>query len=280
MAADDFAHNEKSVTLSAATTVKIEHIATDGATTLLKDYFPLMAGEVLDATFMSKRALTGFLSEQIQASGDRGVLFSLHLKATMMKVSDPIIFGHGVSVFLKDVFAAHSSEFESLGVDPNNGIADLLAKIEDLPEEQRSAINDDIEAAYANGPGIAMVNSEKGITNLHVSSDVIIDASMPPMIRDSGGMWNADGDLQDVNAVIPDSSYAGIYDAVVRDVQQHGQLDPTANALGILIPIVRTDIDARGTAGGMTAGIQDDKTGLGDVTLIPLSLFWNFDCRR
>ncbi len=227
MSAGDFQSNETAVTLPAATTAKIEHVSADGTVTVLKQSLPLEAGEVFDATFMSKRALIAFLREQVQDAKDRGVLFSLHLKATMMKVSDPIIFGHCVLVFFENVFAEHRGVLDELGVDANNGFGDVVAKIAELPEEERAAIEADIRAAYADGPGIAMVNSDMGITNLHVPSDVIIDASMPPMIRDSGGMWNAQGELQDCKAVIPDSSYAGIYDAVVRDCQQHGQLDPS-----------------------------------------------------
>jgi len=163
----------------------------------------------------------------VQDAKNRGVLFSLHMKATMMKVSDPIIFGHCVRVFFANVFVKHGAVLDELGVDVNNGFGDVLAKIAELPEQERAAIEADIQVAYEDGPGIAMVNSDLGITNLHVPSDIIIDASMPPMIRDSGGMWNAEGDLQDCKAVIPDSSYAGIYDAIVRDCQQHGQLDPS-----------------------------------------------------
>ncbi|MCH7532387.1 MAG: NADP-dependent isocitrate dehydrogenase [Gemmatimonadetes bacterium] len=227
MSAGDFRSNETAITLLAATTARIEHVSTDGTVTVLKESLPLEAGEVLDATFMSKRALIAFLREQVQDAKDRGVLFSLHMKATMMKVSDPIIFGHCVRVFFENVFAKHGAVLDELGVDVNNGFGDVVAKIAELPEEERSAIEADIEAAYEDGPDIAMVNSDLGITNLHVPSDIIIDASMPPMIRDSGGMWNAQGELQDCKAVIPDSSYAGIYDAVVRDCQQHGQLDPS-----------------------------------------------------
>ena len=227
MATGDFRHNEKSITIGEATTGKIEHVATDGTKTVLVKALPLMAGEVLDATFMSKRALISFFHEQVKDARERDVLFSLHLKATMMKISDPIIFGHCVRVFFEEVFTNHAATLKKLGVDPNNGLGDLVAKIAGLPDDQRSAIKADIEAVYENGPGIAMVNSERGITNLHVPSDVIVDASMPPMIRDSGCMWNADGKLQDCKAVIPDSSYAGIYDVVVRDCQQHGQFDPT-----------------------------------------------------
>jgi len=227
MAANDFQHNEKSVTIPAATTVNIEHVASDGTVTVLKESLPLLADEVLDATFMSKSALVDFFREQVKDAKDKDVLFSLHLKATMMKVSDPIIFGHGVEAFYQKAFTNHAATLESLGVDANNGLGDLLSKIADLPEDQRKAIEADIQAAYDEGPGIAMVDSDRGITNLHVPSDVIVDASIPPMIRDSGGMWNAAGELQDTKAIIPDSSYAGIYDAIIKDVQKHGQLDPT-----------------------------------------------------
>ena len=226
MEAGDFRANEKAVTLSEATTAKIEHVAADGTVTVLKDSLPLQVDEVLDSTFMSKRALVEFLREQVKDAKDKGVLFSLHLKATMMKVSDPIMFGHCVRVFFEDVFTKHAALFAELGVDANNGFGDVLAKIAELPEEQRAAIEADIQAVYENGPAIAMVDSDRGITNLHVPSDIIIDASMPPMIRDSGGMWNAEGKLQDCKAVIPDSSYAGIYDAIVKDCQAHGQFDP------------------------------------------------------
>ncbi|MDP6822893.1 MAG: NADP-dependent isocitrate dehydrogenase [Dehalococcoidia bacterium] len=227
MDADDFRHNEKAVTVAAGTSVTIEHVGTDGAVTTLKEAFPLLPGEVVDATFMSKRALVEFLQAQVRDAKKRDVLFSLHLKATMMKVSDPIIFGHCVWAYFEAVFKKYADTFASLGVDPDNGVGDLLAKISDLPDAERSAIESDIQAAYDEGPGIAMVNSGRGITNLHVPSDVIIDASIPPMIRDSGQMWNADGDLQDTKAVIPDSSYAGIYDAVIRDCQEHGQFNPS-----------------------------------------------------
>jgi isocitrate dehydrogenase len=227
MTAGDFRGNEKAVTLESATEARIEHVSEDGTVTAFKESLPLMAGEVLDGTFMSKKALVEFLREQVKDAKDKGVLFSLHMKATMMKVSDPIVFGHCVRVFFEDVFAKHADLFADLGVDANNGFGDVIAKIADLPEEQRSAIEADIQAAIDDGAGIAMVDSDRGITNLHVPSDIIIDASMPPMIRDSGRMWNADGELQDCKAVIPDSSYAVIYDAMVRDVQAHGQFDRT-----------------------------------------------------
>ena len=223
----DFRSNEKSVTLPAATTARIEHVAADGTVTVLKDALPLQAGEVLDATVMSKDALVDFLREQVRDAREKGVLFSLHMKATMMKVSDPIIFGHCVRVFFADVFAKHGALFDELGVNVNNGFGDVVAKISGLPADRRAAIEADIQAVYENGPAVAMVDSNRGITNLHVPSDIIIDASMPPMIRDSGRLWNAAGELQDCKAVIPDSSYAGIYDAVVRDCQAHGQFDPS-----------------------------------------------------
>ncbi len=227
MSAGDFRHNEKSVTVGEAMTASIEHVAADGTKTVYTESLPLIASEVLDGTFMSKRALVNFAREQVEDARDRDVLFSLHLKATMMKVSDPIIFGHCTRVFFESVFTKHEGTLSRLGVDPNNGLGDLIAKIAALPDSERAAIEADIDAVYKDGPAIAMVNSALGITNLHVPSDVIIDASMPPMIRDSGGMWNAAGDLQDCKAVIPDSSYAGIYDAVVKDCQQHGQFDPS-----------------------------------------------------
>jgi isocitrate dehydrogenase len=214
------------VTLARPTTARIEHVTTDGTVTVLKESLPLLAGEVLDATYMSRRALIDFLREQLRDAKERGVLFSLHLKATMMKVSDPIIFGHCVRVFFADVFEKHAGTLADLGVDPNNGFGDVVSKLRELPVAERAPIEADIEAAYESGPALAMVDSDRGITNLHVPSDIIIDASMPPMIRDSGGMWNADGELKDCKAVVPDSSYAGIYDAVVRDCQAHGQFDP------------------------------------------------------
>jgi isocitrate dehydrogenase len=223
----DFFSNEQSVTVREATEVRIEHVAADGQVTLLKGSLDLQAGEIIDATTMSKKALLAFLAEQIAEAEANGLLFSLHLKATMMKVSDPIIFGHAVRIFFADLFAAHGATFERLGVDVNNGFGDLLAKIAELPADECAAIRADIEAAYADGPDLAMVNSDRGITNLHVPSDVIIDASMPAMIRTSGCMWNAAGELQDTVAVIPDSSYAGVYAATIADCIAHGAFDPT-----------------------------------------------------
>ena len=227
MSAGDFRANEQSVTVANATTVRIEHVATDGAVTVLKDGLALLAGEVLDGTVMNKEALLAFLRAQVEDARQSGVLFSLHMKATMMKVSDPIIFGHAVRVYFEDLFARHAETFEALGVDVKNGFGDLLGKLGELPADQRSAIEADIQAAYARGPGLAMVNSDKGITNLHVPSDVIVDASMPAMIRSSGQMWNADGKLQDAKATIPDSCYASVYQAVIDFCKEHGAFDPT-----------------------------------------------------
>ncbi len=226
MKSGDFRSNEKSMTVTDATEARIEFVGKDGKTTVLKQKIALQAGEVIDATFMSSRALRQFLDEQIEDAKKQGVLFSLHMKATMMKVSDPKIFGHAVYVFFKDVFEKHKATFEKLGVDPDNGLGDLYAKIKTLPDDQRAAIEADIKAVYEKRPAMAMVNSDKGITNLHVPSDVIIDASMPPMIRDSGKMWGPDGKLHDTKAVIPDGSYAPIYREIVEFCKKHGAFDP------------------------------------------------------
>ena len=222
----DFQANEKSITITKATDIKIEFVKANGSTTVLKDNIPLLDGEIIDATLMSKNALVTFLKEQVADAKTKGVLFSLHMKATMMKVSDPIIFGHAVHVFFADVFDKHSATFESLGINANNGLESLLNKLEELPADKKSEIRDDIENAMRQGPDLAMVNSEKGVTNLHVPSDVIIDASMPAMIRNSGQMWNAEGKAQDTKAVIPDSSYAGIYSATIEFCKKHGAFDP------------------------------------------------------
>lgn len=226
MKGGDFRSNEKSTTIPAATTAKIEFVGADGKTTVLKEKVALQAGEVLDATFMSVKALRTFLEQQIEDAKKQGVLWSLHMKATMMKVSDPKIFGHGVTVYYKDVFEKHAETFKKLGVDPDNGLGDVYAKIKSLPDDQRKAIEADIQAVYQKRPPMAMVNSDKGITNLHVPSDIIIDASMPPVIRDSGKMWGPDGKLADVKCVIPDASYAPIYHEVVEFCKQKGQFDP------------------------------------------------------
>ena len=227
MESGDFRSNEKSVTVDAAKDVKIELVDEAGNTTVLKSSTPLLAGEVIDATVMSKKALISFLEEQVNDAKEKDVLFSLHMKATMMKVSDPIIFGHAVEVYFKDVFEKHGDIFEKIGVEVNNGFGDLLAKLKKLPEDKRNEILGDIDAAYEKLPKLAMVNSDEGITNLHVPSDVIIDASMPAMIRNSGQMWNAEGKSQDTKAVIPDSSYAGIYQATIDFCKENGAFDPT-----------------------------------------------------
>ncbi|VGO20933.1 NADP-dependent isocitrate dehydrogenase [Pontiella sulfatireligans] len=226
MTANDFFGNEKSVTIPEATVAKIELAAADGSVTVLKDGLALLAGEVLDGTFMSVAALNEFLAEQIAASKADGVLFSLHMKATMMKVSDPIIFGHAVTVFFKDVFQKHADTIKFLGVDVKNGFGDLCAKIKTLPAEKQAEIEADIAAVYADSPDMAMVDSDKGITNLHVPSDIIIDASMPAAIRTSGQMWNKAGQLQDTNFVIPDRCYAGVYQETVDFCRKNGAFDP------------------------------------------------------
>lgn len=227
MSAGDFRSNEKSVTVAEETQVKIEFIGQDGSPTVLKEKTPLLAGEVLDATKMSRKDLVSFLEAQIAEAQEKGVLFSLHMKATMMKVSDPIIFGVCVEVFFKDLIAKYSSELEKIGVDFRNGFGDLLARLDELDPETKASIEKDIVEAFENGPDLAMVNSDKGITNLHVPSDIIIDASMPAMIRSSGKMWNPDGELQDCLAVIPDSSYSGVYQSTIDFCRENGAFDPT-----------------------------------------------------
>ena len=223
----DFFSNEQSVTVPEATTARIEFFPADGgAPVLLKEGLKLSEGEVFDATFMGKKALVAFLEQQIEAARALGVLFSLHLKATMMKVSDPIIFGHAVQVYLADFIRKHGSTLDKLAVDFNNGLGDLMTKLPKLAAEERDALEKDLQAALAARPPLAMVNSDKGITNLHVPSDVIVDASMPAMIREGGKMWNAAGDTQDTLAVIPDSSYAPVYQAVIDFCKKHGALDP------------------------------------------------------
>ena len=226
MRGDDFFANEKSVTLPAATTASIEFVGADGATKVLLPKLALKESEILDATRMSRKALVAFYEEQIAKAKADGVLFSLHLKATMMKVSDPILFGYAVRVFFKDLLTKHAATFNELGVDLNNGFGDLVERIEKLPSEQKAAIQAEIQATYADGPALAMVNSDEGITNLHVPSDVIIDASMPAMIRAGGKMWNAAGKTQDTLAVIPDRCYSGVYHATIEFCKKHGALDP------------------------------------------------------
>ncbi|MFV1995235.1 MAG: NADP-dependent isocitrate dehydrogenase [Verrucomicrobiales bacterium] len=227
METDDFYSNEKSVTIDSATEFTIEFADEGGKVTALKTASPLLAGEIIDGTVMRKAALVGFLETQVARAREEGVLFSLHLKATMMKVSDPIIFGHGVEVFFADLLQKHAGVIKDLGVDLRNGFGDFVAKIETLPAGIKAEIEADLKALYASAPGIAMVNSDKGITNLHVPSDIIVDASMPAMIRTSGQMWNAEGKLQDSLAVIPDSNYAGVYRTTIDFCKEHGAFDPT-----------------------------------------------------
>ena len=227
MSSGDFRSNEKSTTINKATTINIIHTSSNGNKTTLKENLGLLDGEVIDATVLSKKALLSFIEEQIADAKNTGVLFSLHMKATMMKVSDPIIFGHVVKTFFKEVYTKHAETLEKLGVEENNGFGDLITKIEKLPADEKSVIEADIKSALENGPDLAMVNSDKGITNLHVPSDIIIDASMPAMIRTSGQMWNAEGKQQDTKAVIPDSSYAGIYQATIEFCKENGAFDPT-----------------------------------------------------
>ncbi|NLD77950.1 MAG: NADP-dependent isocitrate dehydrogenase [Acidimicrobiales bacterium] len=227
MSSGDFRTTERSVTIAEAGTVRIEHVAGDGTITVLKSDFPVQAGEIVDAAVMHREALEAFLAEQVKRAKDEGVLLSVHLKATMMKVSDPIIFGHAVQAFFSDLFAQHGDALEAAGFSPDNGLASLDAVLEAIPADQAAAVRAAIEKAYADGPALAMVDSDRGITNLHVPSDVIVDASMPAMIRTSGQMWNSAGEQQDTLAVLPDSSYAGIYQVVIDDCRANGAYDPS-----------------------------------------------------
>ena len=222
----DFFGSEKSALIAKAGNVKIELVGADGSSRVLKEKTAVKEGEIIDASVLSKNALRRFIAAQIDDAKARGVLFSVHLKATMMKVSDPIIFGHVVSVFYQDVLAKHADALKEVGFDPNNGIGDLYAKLKSLPADKQAQIEADIQAQYAQRPQLAMVNSDKGITSLHVPSDVIVDASMPAMIRDSGRMWGPDGQLHDTKAVIPDRCYADVYQAVIDDCKAHGAFDP------------------------------------------------------
>ncbi len=227
MSDGDYYASEKSVVIADAGDVKIEFVADDGAVSVLKEKTALLAGEVIDATVMRKRALCEFFEVQMQDAKNSSILLSLHLKATMMKVSDPIMFGHAVSVYYKDVFTKHAAVFEKLGVNPNNGLGDVYTKIQTLADDQRAEIEADIQAVYETRPQLAMVDSDNGITNLHVPSDVIIDASMPASIRSSGQMWGADGKLHDTKAMIPDRCYAGIYQQTIEFCKQNGAFDVT-----------------------------------------------------
>ena len=223
----DFYHNEQSVTLRAADTVRIELLTASGKTQLLKDNLPLQEGEIIDATVMSRKALLDFYKKQFARAKELGVLLSLHLKATMMKVSDPILFGYAVETFFEPLLSKYADTFKRLGVNTRNGFSDVLDRISSLPDAERAAIEKDIEKVFAEAPAVAMVNSDKGITNLHFPNDVIVDASMPAMIRNSGKMWNAKGETQDTLAVLPDSSYAGVYQVVIDFCKEHGAFDPT-----------------------------------------------------
>ena len=223
----DFAHNEKSITLEKGTNINIIHIANDGTKSVLKNNLPILSKEIIDASVMNKKALLSFLKEQIDDANKQNILLSLHMKATMMKVSDPIIFGLAVKTYFKEVFEKHAATFNTIGVDVNNGFGNLLASLEAVSKEKKTEILKDIELVFEKNADLAMVNSDKGITNLHVPSDIIIDASMPAMIRNSGKMWNAKGELQDTKAIIPDSSYAGIYAATIDFCKKNGAFDPT-----------------------------------------------------
>ena len=223
----DFYHNEQSVTLKAADTVRIELLTASGKTQLLKDNLPLQEGEIIDATVMSRKALLDFYKKQFARAKELGVLLSLHLKATMMKVSDPILFGYAVETFFEPLLSKYADTFKRLGVNTRNGFSDVLDRISSLPDAERAAIEKDIEKVFAEAPAVAMVNSDKGITNLHFPNDVIVDASMPAMIRNSGKMWDAKGQTQDTLAVLPDSSYAGVYQVVIDFCKEHGAFDPT-----------------------------------------------------
>src|SRR5262249_23526376 len=226
MPSGDYYGSEISTTVPAATNARIELVGADGKTMVLKAKTAIEAGEIIDAAVMSAKALRAFFDKEIAEAKKEGVLFSLHVKATMMKISDPIIFGHAVSAFFSDVIAKHAATLKKLGVNLNNGFGDLLTKIETLPDAEKKAIKDDIAAEYAKRPALAMVNSDKGITGLHVPSDFIIDATMPAMIRESGRMWGPDGKLHDVMAAIPDRSYARLYQTVIDDCKANGAFDP------------------------------------------------------
>jgi len=224
----DFYGSESSVMVPKATTVRIEFVGADGAVKVFKEKTALKDGEIIDSAVMNVAALRAFYAEQIEAAKQEGLLLSLHLKATMMKISDPAMFGHAVSVFYREVFEKHAALFKELGINPNNGLGELLAKIQPLPEAKRAEIEADIQAVYQSRPALAMVDSDKGITNLHVPNDIIVDASMPVVVRDSGKMWGADGKLHDTLALIPDRCYATMYQAILEDCRKHGAFDPAS----------------------------------------------------
>src|SRR5476651_1928674 len=270
MSAGDYYGSEISTTVAAATNARIELVGADGAVTVLKAKTSLDAGEIIDAAVMSRKALRAFFAEQIESAKKEGVLFSLHVKATMMKIADPIVFGHVVSEFFADVIKKHDATLKKLGVNLNNGFGDLLTKIETLPEAEKKAIKDDIKTEYAKRPGLAMVNSDKGITCLHVPSDIIVDASMPAMIRESGRMWGADGKLHDIKAVIPDRAYATLYQAAIEDCKAHGAFDPKTMGTVPNVGLMAQKAEEYGShdktfevpAGGTVRVVADDGTVL------------------
>jgi isocitrate dehydrogenase len=274
MAGGDFYGSEVATTLAAPTNARIELAGADGAVTVLKAKTPLQAGEIIDCSVMNRKALRGFFAEQIDAAKRDGVLFSLHVKTTMMKISDPIVFGHCVSTFFADVFDKHGATLTRLGVDPDNGVGDMLTRIENLPEAEKAAIKADIQAEYAKRPGLAMVNSGRGITNLHVPSDVIIDASMPAMIREGGHMWGPDGKPHELIAAIPDRSYARLFQAVIDDCKAHGAFDPKTMGsvpnVGLMAQQAEEygshdktfEVAPGGTGGGTVRVVADDGTVL------------------
>jgi isocitrate dehydrogenase len=271
MSDGDFRSTEQSVTVEHEGTVRIEHVAPDGAVTVLKETIPVLEGEVLDAAVMRRTALEEFLAAQIADARKQGVLFSVHLKATMMKVSDPIIFGHAVRAYFADLFAEHGAALASVGVNANDGMAALLTATEQLPEDERTGVHAAIDAAYANGPALAMVDSDRGITNLHAPSDVIIDASMPAAIRSSGQMWNAEGQPQDAKFVIPDHAYAAVYSEAVKHCREHGAFDPatmgtTAN-VGLMAQAAE-EYGSHDTTFEMTAGGTVRVIDSADATLL------------
>src|SRR5215813_3005746 len=279
MSGGDFYGSEVATTIAAPTNARIELVGSPvgdkgGAVTVLKAKTPLQAGEIIDASAMSRKALRAFFAAQIDAAKKDDVLFSLHVKTTMMKISDPIIFGHCLSVFFADVFEKHGATLTRLGVDPDNGLGDMLTRIETLPEAEKAAIKADIQAAYAKRPGLAMVNSDRGITNLHVPSDVIIDASMPAMIRESGQMWGPDGKLHEIIAAIPDRSYGPLFEAVIVDCKVHGAFDPKTMGsvpnVGLMAQQAEEygshdktfEVAPGGTGGGTVRVVADDGTVL------------------
>ena len=268
MTGGDFYGSETSTTIPKATDVRYEFVDANGAVTVLKKKMGVLEGEILDTSVMHVKALRSFFEEQIDEAKKSGVLLSLHLKATMMKVSDPVIFGHAVSVFFKDVFEKHAATFAQLGVNPNFGLGDLYAKIEGLPAGQKADIEADINAVYAKRPALAMVDSDRGITNLHVPSDIIVDASMPVVVRESGKMWGPDGKLHDTKALIPDRCYATIYKTIIEDCQQHGALDPATMGSVPNVGLMAQKAEEYGShdktfiaAGAGTIRVVDERTG-------------------